>query len=149
MLRNSIILIFFLLFSNVAFAELYKWVDDEGNVHYGDTPPVKNEFEEMKPAPSGNEQEALRLQERTKKILQQQKLVDDSRAKEKQASKKGDSKKLSIEKRCKRAQVELAFYKKPGKHSVLDEEGNLTSVKPVERKQKITKLKSFLDENCQ
>lgn len=149
MLRNSIILIFFLLFSNVAFAELYKWVDDEGNVHYGDTPPVKNEFEEMKPAPSGNEQEALRLQERTKKILQQQKLVDDSRAKEKQASKKGDSKKLSIEKRCKRVQVELAFYKKRGKHSVLDEEGNLTSVKPVERKQKITKLKSFLDENCQ
>ena len=149
MLKNSIILIFFLLFSNLAFAELYKWVDDDGNVHYGDTPPVKNEFEEMKPAPSGNEQEALRLQERTKKILQQQKLVDDSRAKEKQSSKKGDSKKISVEKRCKLARAELAFYKKKGKHSVLDEEGNLTQVKPVERKQKMTKLKSFLDENCQ
>ena len=148
MSKASTILIFFLFFPNAALAEMYKWIDDQGNVHYGDKPPAKNEFEKMKPAPVADEKEAQRLQERTKKILQRQQQVDDSRAKDEQASKKAGSKNISVEKKCKRTQVELAFYKKRGKHSVLDEEGNLTRVKSDERKEKITQLESFISKNC-
>ena len=148
MSKTAIILIFFLFFPNAALAEMYKWVDDQGNVHYGDKPPAKNEFEKMKPVPVADEKEAQRLQERTKKILQRQKQVDDSRARDEQALKKAGSKNISVEKKCKRAQVELAFYKKRGRHSVLDEEGNLKRVKSAERKEKITELESFISKNC-
>ena len=149
MLKTLIILLFLSLAANAALAEMYKWVDDEGNVHYGDRPPVKNEFEKMKPPPAADEKEAMRLQQRTKNILQQQMQVDADRAREKQASRKPDAQKVSIEKRCKRDRAELVFYKKSGKHSILDQDGNLTRVKSSERKQKITELESFIAQNCQ
>ncbi len=149
MLKTSLILICFLFPLNVALAELYKWVDDAGNVHYGDTPPSKNQSEIMKPAPAADAKEAQRLKQRTKKILQQQRQqVEASRNKDKQVSKNAESRKLSVEKRCKHAKAELGFYKNRGKHTVLDQEGNLTKVKPAERKQKIIELGSFIDENC-
>ena len=148
MSKALIVLLFFLFAPNTALAEMYKWVDENGNVHYGDTPPSKNQSEKMKPAPAADEKEAQRLKQRTTKILQRQHQVDAARSKNKQASKKAESKKVSIEKRCKHAKAELVFYKKRGRHSVLDLEGNLTKVKPAERKQKIIKLESFIGENC-
>ena len=148
MSKASLILIGLLFFSNAVLAEMYKWVDENGNVHYGDRPPSKSQSEKMKPAPAADEKEAQRLKERTTKILQQQNQVDAARRKDKQASKKSESKKVSIEKRCKYAKAELVFYKNRGKHSVLDQEGNLTKVKPAERKQKIIELESFIGENC-
>jgi aspartate-semialdehyde dehydrogenase len=148
MSKTLIALLFFLFLPGAVIAELYKWVDDAGNVHYGDTPPSKIQSEKMKPAPAADEKEAQRLKQRTDKILQQQNEAEVSRTKEKQALKKGESEKMSIEKRCKYANAELVFYKKRGKHTVLDQEGNLTKVNPAERKQKITELKSFIDENC-
>ena len=149
-MSKTIIILLFLLFSpNSVMAEMYKWVDDAGNVHYGDTPPGKIQSQKMKPAPAADEKEAQRIQQRTQKILQQQRQqLEASRAREKQASKKGESEKLSVEKRCKQAKAELGFYKKRGIHSVLDQEGNLPRVKSAERKEKIIELESFIGENC-
>ncbi len=39
-----------LLTSPVAYADLYKWVDDRGNIHYGDKPPEDAQLENI----SGN-----------------------------------------------------------------------------------------------
>ena len=148
MARILIIMISLLFVPGATLAEMFKWIDDAGNVHYGDTPPVKNQAEKMQPPPAADEKEAQRIQQRTQKILQNQQQLDASRARDVQAAKKNNSSKISIEKRCKRAQVELVFFKKRGKHSILDEEGNLTRIKSTERKQKISELESFISEYC-
>ncbi len=44
----ALILGAFLAMSTAAHAEVYKWVDEDGNVHFTDTPPPKQETEEVK-----------------------------------------------------------------------------------------------------
>lgn len=42
-----------MIFVSSASAGLYKWVDDEGNVHYSQKRPINKQFERLKaPAPS-------------------------------------------------------------------------------------------------
>ena len=40
MTRILLVLILSLSFAGALFAEMYKWTDEEGNVHYGDCPPA-------------------------------------------------------------------------------------------------------------
>ena len=58
------ILGFFVLYSEDATADIYKWVDEEGNVHYSDNPPQNAETERVQlpstPDPKGDPSEALR-----------------------------------------------------------------------------------------
>lgn len=39
-MRKLLILVAFLALAPAAFADVYKWVDRDGSVHYGDTPPA-------------------------------------------------------------------------------------------------------------
>ena len=83
MSKALIVLVVFLFSPNAALAEMYKWIDDAGNVHYGDKPPSKIQSEKMKAAPAADAKEAQRLKERTTKILQRQNQVDAARSKDK------------------------------------------------------------------
>ena len=51
-MRSTFLIICSLLFAAVAIGAVYKWVDDEGNVHYGDTPPKDQEKETIEIAPA-------------------------------------------------------------------------------------------------
>ncbi len=54
----ALILAASLAMTTAAHAEVYKWVDEDGNVHFTDTPPPKQKTEEVKihsgPSNSGN-----------------------------------------------------------------------------------------------
>ena len=41
------ILLTFALFTQPVFAEIYKWIDDSGKVHFGDSPPHEKQVEEV------------------------------------------------------------------------------------------------------
>jgi glutaredoxin-like YruB-family protein len=43
----TILFVFSLVLSPVSVAQLYKWVDDKGNVHYGDSPPENADLKEI------------------------------------------------------------------------------------------------------
>ena len=43
----TVLFVFSLLASPVSVAQLYKWVDDQGNVHYGDSPPENANLKEI------------------------------------------------------------------------------------------------------
>lgn len=51
-MSRTLLIIFSLLFAAVAIGAVYKWIDDEGNVHYGDTPPKGQEKESIDIAPT-------------------------------------------------------------------------------------------------
>jgi len=42
-----IAILFVLGFSGIAEAEIYKWIDDKGKVHFGDAPPSKEKAEQI------------------------------------------------------------------------------------------------------
>ncbi len=48
MKSTALIVLLSLALAGVANAEVYKWVDEDGNVHFTDTPPPKQETEEVK-----------------------------------------------------------------------------------------------------
>jgi hypothetical protein len=138
-----------LIFPLVASAELFKWVDDQGNVHYGDKPPINKNVETIAPAARADEKEAKRLRERTQKILSQQQQRAQAQARKRAVNKKTPPSASSLKRRCNEAKSELAFYKKPGKHMIVDENGDLVRIKGEERKKRKQELRDIIEELCE
>ncbi len=84
LVASFVILGFFVLFSEDATAEIYRWVDEEGIVHYSDNPPQEAESERMQlpttPDPKGDPSEALRRR------LEQAEKATERRSEERQAA---------------------------------------------------------------
>jgi hypothetical protein len=64
------ILLFGLVIAPTAVADIYKWVDSDGNVHYGDCPPADCEPEKMQLAPAPSQQEIEEAQRRLDRLRQ-------------------------------------------------------------------------------
>ena len=71
-------------FGSASTQEIYKWVDTEGLVHYGDRRPPATQYEEIRvePAPSGTAagEELLRLLERTETAAETRASAQQERA---------------------------------------------------------------------
>ena len=81
-------------------AEIYKWVDKEGKVHYGDCPPADCKPEEVKIAPGPSEEDIQKSRQRTQKLLKEQtqrQRLREHEAKEKEQAelRKADAKKFA------------------------------------------------------
>jgi len=83
-----------LLWSLVAYsdashsAEVYKWVDKDGNVHYSDSPPSDVITEEIKPPPAPSNDNIRRTQARTDLLIEQQRASADQRAQVREETKR-------------------------------------------------------------
>lgn len=60
-------------------AEVYKWVDEGGNVHYGDCPPSDCKYEEIHVAPTPSDETVKATQERMRQIEEYNKKLRESR----------------------------------------------------------------------
>ena len=65
-------------------AEVYKWVDKDGNVHYSDSPPSDVITEEIKPPPAPSKDNIRRTQARTDLLIEQQRASADQRAQDRE-----------------------------------------------------------------
>ena len=65
-MKSTLLIIYSLLFAAVALGAVYKWVDEEGNVHYGDTPPKGQEKETIDIAPAPLPKAIIDEQDRAK-----------------------------------------------------------------------------------
>ena len=84
---SVILLILLYLFAGPAMAQIYKWVDEDGNVHFGDKPRDSVEAAEAKPVELGN---SYRPPERSAEELQ-------AYEQEQQAKRQRDSARRSAE----------------------------------------------------
>ncbi len=62
-----------MLFINSSGAEVYKWVDEKGNVYYGDDPPAAYKPEQIEITPDPSEENIQRAREKTERLIHQQK----------------------------------------------------------------------------
>ena len=65
-------------------AEIHKWVDKDGKVHYSDSPPSDVITEEIKPPPAPSKDNIRRTQARTDLLIEQQRASADQRAQERE-----------------------------------------------------------------
>lgn len=138
--------IFCLLLSFPSYAEVYKWVDKDGNVHYGDKP-VNNSTEmnvqlsdDSTDGPSNSNRS-----ERRQKILDA--LREDREEKEKQRAEE-KKKKKKLKRQCQWAKDQLQGYENASGIYDLDKDGKRVMMSDKQRNKFTNKLRSDIKKHC-
>jgi len=144
-MRALPIILAFLLMSGHALAVTYKWVDEEGNVQYTQTPPPAGiEAETIKPPPKVDTEKAvkgLQAQEEKATKLRQNRL--DTAKKEEEVKQE-----LELQKKnCEMARARLASYEQPMVKFV-QEDGSRVRATEEERQAEIAKSQEMIKEWC-
>ncbi len=108
-------------------AEIHKWVDKDGNVHYSDSPPSDVITEKIQPPPAPSKDDIRRAQAAANVLIEQQRASADQRAqgREEKRLQKADSQvTAAIEERvCLDARMQLEVLKAPQTPVYRDDQG--------------------------
>jgi hypothetical protein len=150
MAKILLVLVLLLSFSGAAFSAMYKWVDKEGHVHYGDCPPPDCKSEQIETAPGPSKEETQRSRERTERLMQEQKQSEAVRKEKRESEqKKVEETEVARKKKCKDFNSKIYLLKQPGTISFTDDEGNIIRPSDKQREKMISDMEAFLKENCQ
>ncbi|KZZ78926.1 hypothetical protein A3767_01755 [Oleiphilus sp. HI0133] len=126
-------------------AEVYKWVDEQGNIHFGDRPPVKeqatNLSDTLQPL---NLSTDLSNPNMIRNAEQSRKDALDRKAQEQH--KRVNSASTAAQEYCKQAKKRL--YDISGPVVFYDENGKAMNVTERERKRMEQELRAEIDKNC-
>lgn len=123
-----------LIFASSAFAGLYKWVDDEGNVHYSQKRPADKQYKRLK-APAA-------APESTKPLYQTDEAKSTSNV---VATETAKNEKIRAD-NCKSAKKNLNNFTLHRR--MRDKAGNITIIDDKERALQIKRAKQAINDNC-
>jgi hypothetical protein len=133
------------LYSSASIAEMYKWVDADGNTNYTQSPPpAGTEAKTLKPPPTIDPEHAKSQLENRKKILQEardrrkQTTDDKNKQKQEQAEQKAQ---------CEKARKRLASYQRP-RVNLLDKDGNPSRATEEQRQENLEKSRESIKKLC-
>lgn len=148
MKKIKILLAFMVLFFSLPCqAEIYKWTDSNGTIHYDDKPPLKNKKQLMNIREENNSVDAVsgdRLKKR-KKLLE---AMDEDRKLKKDEAAKKKKKKAKLMKQCNNVRDSLKSYQRSSYVYDLDKDGNRVALPSSARDGVIARLKKQITENC-
>ena len=129
-------------------SDIYKWVDDDGQVHYTQMPPSGRPSERIKgAAPPANDPEAERSD-----LQRQMDAFDERRAQrdEEFAEQKREEEFASIRKQnCETAKKNLANLRRGGNMVYMTPEGEAVRLTDEERARRIDTAKQNIKDNCE
>lgn len=109
-----------LVTTNLTATGVYKWVDDEGNVHYSDRTNISAEKLKVD-ATRGSRDEVDERNEKRDRLLS---VMQEERLEKKLAKAEADKNKAQRKAKCEKAQDNLKQYQTAGYLYRLDEQGN-------------------------
>jgi len=126
-------------------AEVYRWVDENGKVHYGDRKPKKNKAEDVSEDVSKtnidkSQEEAAKMEKIFARETDAERKYKQKQAKKQQAAQKEQ------EKRCKKARKYLKTIQGPV--YFVDKEGREFNISEKERAARVTEMKTLIRKNC-
>jgi hypothetical protein len=142
--KISAICVFFAMVAYpVVHAEMYKWVDKDGNVNYTQTPPPPGiTSTTIKPPPTTTDPAAV---ERLQKQRETVNKLSDQRVKQAEQEQKTSQEKSDKSQMCEQARSQMAAYERPrvsvteaGGQRVLGEEERLQGLEKA--RQRVTEL---------
>lgn len=128
-----IVLAIFMIFTNSAFAGLYKWVDEEGNVNYSQNPPKNRSYKSLKappPAPKNIEPASTANEDDTESTIKEE---------------SAKNAKLR-EKNCEAGKNNLRSYQTFRR--IRNEDGTISRVGEKERARQIKSAKQLIRDFC-
>jgi len=151
---NKLLHILILLISCISFsyAEIYKWVDDNGQVHYSEKPPVRQKAEQIQIQSTGNHSAPQRQQVDEENHLKKQQKLLKAFEEERQYNKKQEAKNEKIEatrsRNCVIAKSNLRSYETANRIFKIDENGNRVYMPDSSRQQAIQRARDEVERWC-
>jgi hypothetical protein len=129
-------------------AEVYKWVDEEGRIHYGDARPRDGEAEVVPTPPPPPDEEVLRANRRLDAFQETERTGDKSRAQEAKEAARAEREERNREARCRAARQHLHVLglERPLYH--LDEQGNRAYLEDDQRAAEVAEVRKRVKEYC-
>jgi hypothetical protein len=128
-------------------AQIYTWVDENGQTHYSQQPPASGEAETIDvPLPPPIDQE--QAQQEVDELIEQQQASETAAEEAQQEQQSEAERQAAIEQNCATAQSNLQLYQNNPGRRFLDEEGNAYRLSEEERQQKIEETQQQIEEFC-
>ena len=135
-----------ILLAGNAHAAIYKWVDENGNVQYTETPPPADvKAETIQPPPQTVDTETA-----TKQLSEEERQFEELRKQRLEQEEEGDKAAADLalqEKNCQMARERLASYTRPRVRFV-QEDGTRVTATEEERQEQIKKSEDMIKEFC-
>jgi len=144
-----LILLFSLAVPIVAHAGVYKWVDENGKVHYGDQlqasqPTVEIKVDDAAPAPSYFDDELSR-EEKRERLLQS---MEEDRVEKQEIREKQKAVKEKNRQRCNRYRDQMRHYERASSLYKLDKDGNRVYMSDGDRARATKNLQANIKKYC-
>ena len=127
-------------------AEIYKWKDDKGKIHYSDNPAKNSRQMDIKDEPSENTNISKSQRKNRREKLIETFNAERKEKKQHQAEEKDKRDRLNAQ--CGRAKDRLKGYMKAGGLYNVDKEGNRTYISKEEHKAEIRNLQKRINKQC-
>lgn len=132
-------------FGQHSFAAMYKWVDEDGNTHYTQSPPPPGiTGKEMKPPPKVDSDKAIESLDEREKMLNK---MDKDRNKKKEEMEKAEKDKETDRRLCEQAKARLASYQRP-RVTIADKDGTRRRAGEEERQAELAKSREQVNKYC-
>lgn len=146
--KQIFLALFTVIISFSVSAEIFKWVDEDGQTHYSQTAPDSGEAEiiDVPPPPPISPDEA---RDEVEELIEQQQAADKAEQEAQQKAEQQAERQAQLETNCQVAKNNLQAYQNNPGRRVLDENGNATRPSEDDRQQKIQELQDKIDLYCQ
>jgi hypothetical protein len=136
-----------MLASAMASAEVYKWLDADGNVHYGDRPPGTGSDSQSVTLPPAPTKDADHEQ---RSLLQRRLLeaIDSERAERDQVQSELAAAKRERALKCEKARLDLARFERANIVYTNDESGARIYMSDDERREATANARLWLEKHC-
>lgn len=132
-------------------AEMYKWKDKKGRIHYSDTPPGSGAVRVIKARPGGGSKTMAQPADPAKTYIDQEAEfrkrrveADEAEAKKKQEVAKAEARKHE----CNEARGHLRALEEGGRLVKYDDKGERVFLDDKARESDMAKTKKYLADNC-
>lgn len=126
-------------------AEMYKWIDEDGNTHYTQSPPVDNgSVEVIKPPGNVDTKSAIKTLDKQKQTADE---LREGRITAKEDKQKAEEEVLAKQNKCEQAKKRLASYQRP-RVQVSNEDGSRSFLSEEKRQAEIKKSQGYVDKTC-
>lgn len=124
---------------------IYKWVDEDGTVHYGQSPPPDQQAETVKPPPPVDTEGAQKeLQEQREKLRK----MDEQRAERKKTAAEEEKEAAASKERCEAAKKVLEQMRTQNRLQVTNEQGERSYLTPEQMAEREKKAQQMVEKNC-
>jgi len=135
--------------SNYCYSGIYKWVDDQGNVHYGQQRPASVQSEQMRVqnyAPQDTSSYKRPSLKTDSEEDSDKNASDEAAANEEQPESKADKKQRLAA--CAQARKNLTRMQSIGRIKSKDKDGNYSFISQKQKEQKMQQSRDLISKHC-